>query len=102
MSRWKELEKAVKDFLDIKGIKFIRVEIYRCPKCHMVFNTQAADMPDFLCLYPMLAIECKTGTGRLSAGQKETLSLLERSGADVIVLKDTIDELIEYFEGKEQ
>ena len=101
MKRSKQLEKAVKDFLDVKGIKYHRVEIYRCPKCHMVFNTQAADMPDFLCLYPLVAIECKTGTGRLSEGQKETLSLLERSGVDVIVLRDTIDELIEYFEGKE-
>jgi len=101
MKRSKQLEKAVKDFLDVKGIKYHRVEIYRCPKCHMVFNTQAADMPDFLCLYPLVAIECKTGTGRLSEGQKETLSLLERSGVDVIVLHDTIDELIEYFEGKE-
>jgi len=102
MSRWQQLEKAVKDFLDVKGIKYIRVDSYRCFHCGQVQNAQAAGMPDFLCLYPLVAIECKTGTGRLSGGQKETLSLLERSGVDVIVLHDTIDELIEYFEGKEQ
>jgi len=88
--------------LEFKRIKYIRVDNYRCFRCGQVQNAQAAGLPDFLCLTsPLLCIECKTGTGRLSAVQKETLILLERSGVDVIVLRDTIDELIEYFEWKE-
>jgi len=100
VKRSKEFENAVKEYLDIKGIEYIRVDNYRCYKCGTIQNSQASGFPDFLCLHPLVAIECKTGTGRLTKKQTEVLMLLELSGVDVIVLRDTLDDLIKYFENK--
>jgi predicted Holliday junction resolvase-like endonuclease len=45
-----------------------------------------------------VAIECKTGTGKLSPDQKKVRDAMIKSGIKYIVVRDNIDELIKYFE----
>ena len=100
MTRAQELEQAVKNLLDYLNIRYMRVENYVCYKCHTVQNSEAKGWPDFFCLLndmSYLFIECKTGTGRLSPEQKEwkyELSLVPDT--KFMVLRDNVDELIEY------
>jgi len=100
MKRSKALEKAVRDLLDLYGIEYVRVENYRCFKCGQVQNSKASGFPDFLCLSPFFAIECKTGSGRLSPKQKDVKGYFEAAGIDYLVVRDNIDTLIDYLEGK--
>ena len=112
MTRAQELEAAVKKLLDCLNIRYMRVENYVCYKCHTVQNREAKGWPDYFCLVGVeesrskteagsiasyLAIECKTGKGRLSPEQEEWRGLLtNRETTKYIVLKDNVDELIEY------
>lgn len=96
-SRGKELEDAVGNLLDAKGLRYMRVDNYRCFKCGQVQNSKATGHPDFEVYYPHFYIECKTGTGKLSKAQKEVKSLLEKS-AHYIVVRDNIDELVKFLD----
>ena len=98
MTRSKEFEKAVEDLLNLYKIPFVRVSNYRCFKCGQVQNAKASGFPDFFCLNPLFAIECKTGTGRLTKEQKFVKVCLEKNGIKYILLRDTVDELLEYLE----
>ena len=101
MSRAKQLEEAVRKYLDIKGYKYIRVDNYRCFRCGQVQNSSAKGFPDFMVISPLTAIEAKTGRGgKLSAEQKEFRELWEGQGLPYILLRDTVDELLEYFGDK--
>ncbi len=99
MKRWQELEQAVTLLLKAKKIKFIKIDNYRCYKCGTIQNSKAKGWPDFFCyefknIPFLLAIECKTGSGKVAPGQRSTLESLERAGVQTIVLRDTVDELL--------
>lgn len=102
--RAKELENAVSDYLKLNKIPFMRVDNYRCFKCGQVQNKKASGWPDFYCykFKPHLAIECKTGAGKLTPEQIEVKDDLESSGDAYILLHDNIDKLIEFIRGKEK
>lgn len=98
-TRAKELETAVKNLLMSFGYEFHRVDNYRCFKCGQVQNSGAKGFPDFFCFFPrILAIEVKTGAGRLKPDQIHTKELMERTGIEYIVVKDTVDELLKKLE----
>ncbi|MFO8066852.1 MAG: hypothetical protein R6U11_04640, partial [Bacteroidales bacterium] len=57
--------------------------------------------PDFFIYKPIIfTVECKTGSGRLSKEQKRVKKWLEKGGIDYLVIRDNVDELIEYLEEK--
>ena len=93
--RSKEFENAVAGLLDTLRIPYKRVSSYRCFKCGQVQNSSAAGFPDFLLLDPFIAVECKTGKGRLSNEQKECKAYFDKAGIPWITLHDNLDELIE-------
>ena len=96
MKRSQELEHAVEDYLVVKGYSYLRISNYRCFKCGQVQNAKAKGWPDFFCYSPTLcAIEVKTGKGVLSLEQKEIKAKLELAGIPYIVVRDTVDELLE-------
>ncbi len=99
MKRWKQLEKAVGDLLDLYGIPYIRVDNYVCYSCHTVQNKKASGFPDYFCIDPMFAVEVKTGTGRLSLDQKRVKILMEKK-IDYLVVRDTVDVLLDYIKEK--
>ena len=96
MSKATDLEKAVKKYLTLKGCWFLRIPNYRCFKCGTVMNAPAKGWPDYYIYGPdnTLAVECKTGVGRLNFAQKEIKERLESRGIQYLVLHDTIDELM--------
>ena len=100
MSRATDLEKAVSRYLDLKGYWYLRIGNYRCFKCGQVMNSKASGWPDFFIYGPdnVLAAECKTGRGRLTPLQKEVRERLESSGITYIVVRDTVDKLLETLE----
>ena len=101
MKRSKELENSVKSLLDSLNISYMRVDNYRCFRCGQVQNHKAKGWPDFYCYYPfLLAIECKTGTGKLSKKQKDIRNKLIKSGTPYIVAKDNIDKLLKILKEK--
>ena len=97
MKRSKELENAIADLLDLKGLKYMRVTNYRCFKCGQIQNAKAKGFPDFFCYHPALAIEAKTGTGHLTKEQKKIKELLQESNIPYLVIRD-IQDLITYLE----
>lgn len=95
VKRSKQLEKAVEDLLNLHKLSYHRVSNYRCFKCGQVQNSKAAGFPDFFVYHPyILAIECKTGKGRLSKKQKKVKRKMERSGIEYLVVRDNVDLLI--------
>lgn len=77
---------------------FVRIENYRCFRCGQVQNSKANGFPDFFCYFPrIVAVECKTGTGRLSPAQKAVRDAMQKTGIDYILVRDNIDELLKYF-----
>lgn len=97
MKRWQEFEKAVENLLLYYKCEFIKITNYRCFRCGQVQNSKAANVPDFFIYYPkVFAVECKTGKGALTEGQKKTKEKMEKAGIPYILLRDTTDELIEY------
>jgi len=101
MRRDKELEDAVEHLLILKKYKYIRVSNYRCFRCGQVQNSKAKGLPDFYIYSPIhFAVECKTGTGKLTKEQKDVRNDILISGDDYLVVRDTVDELISYLEKK--
>lgn len=92
-NRSKQLESAVTNYLKYNNIPFLRIDNYRCFKCGQVQNGKAKGFPDFFCYTKNLAIECKTGTGRLTTEQKVIKEQMEESGIEYLVLRDNIDQL---------
>ena len=98
MNRATALEYAVANLLSHLNMSYQRVENYSCYKCHTVQNKESKGWPDFFVYHPqLLAIECKTGTGRLTAEQKEIAAKLSKSGIKYLVVRDTVDTLILHF-----
>jgi len=96
--RGRGLEQAVEKYLRLRKIMFVRIENYRCFRCGQVQNSKANGFPDFFCYYPrIVAIECKTGAGRLSEIQKTVRDAMIKAGIDYILVRDNIDELLKYF-----
>jgi hypothetical protein len=96
--RHKELEEAVEMYADLNHIEYHKVENYRCFKCGQVQNSKAKGAPDFIFFYPfILALEIKTGSGRLTADQRNFKVKWEHS-ADYLLLRDTIDDFVAYVE----
>jgi len=93
MKRWKELEIAVQQYLEAKHIPYFRVSNYRCFKCGQIQNSQAKGFPDFMIFTDtgIVALECKTGKGKLTSEQKYYQNLFP----EYIVIRDTIDALLE-------
>lgn len=100
MKRSKELENAVTDLLNLLEIPYIRIDNYRCFKCGQVQNSRAKGFPDFYCYTINLAIECKTGAGRLTKEQEVIKAQMEGAGIRYIVLKNNVDELLKYFKNR--
>lgn len=95
----KDLEDAVKDFLNLHNCEYQRVTNYRCFNCGQVQNAASKGWPDYFVYKPfILAIECKAGNSRLSKDQKKVKRWLEKGGIDYIVVRNTVDRLISYFE----
>ena len=95
MKRWQQLEKAVADYLTLKKCSFFRVDHYRCFRCGQILNSRAKGFPDFLVYSPkIVAIEVKTGKGRLSLAQKDTGLKMSLSGVEFVVVRDNIDNLM--------
>jgi len=93
--RSKELEKAVASYLTLKKYKYMRVDNYRCFRCGQVQNSKAKGWPDFFVYSPVVfAVECKTGSGRLTKEQEVVKADLESSGIKYIICRDNIDELL--------
>jgi len=95
--RARELEEAVRRMLTILKFEFMRVDNYRCFRCGQVQNSQATGFPDFFIYYPwVFAVECKTGSGRLTKKQKEISEKLKMQGIDYITVRDNVDALFTY------
>lgn len=95
MRRAKQLEEAVRDYLDIKRIPYVRVDNYRCYKCGTIQNSAATGFPDFMIVKPLTAVEVKTGKGKLSPEQIIFKTLWEDQGLPYILVRDNIDSLME-------
>ena len=99
MNRAKELERAVERTLHAFSLKFLRIENYRCFRCGQVQNSKAKGFPDFYVYYPFqLAIEVKTGKGKLTKEQKQVKVHMELAGVKYLVVRDTIDDLLKILE----
>lgn len=97
MSRAKELENATEKILKLAKASYQRVTNYRCFKCGQVQNSQSKGWPDFFCYDPILiAIECKTGAGRLTPEQIRIRISLENRGIPYLVVRDNVDVLVEF------
>ena len=93
-----EFEEAVEKLLNLLNLSWMRVSNYRCFKCGQVQNAPARGWPDFFIYHPiLLAIECKTGGGQISAAQHEVIYKLKASGIKTIIARDNIDPLVDYF-----
>ena len=96
MQRWKQLENAVEKYLKLKKYSFLRIENYRCFKCGQVQNSKAKGFPDFFIYSPVvIAVEVKTGKGRLTGEQKDIALKMESAGIKYIIVRDNIDKLME-------
>jgi len=100
LKRSKALEKAVAELLALKKIPFVRFQYY-CYKCKTALPSKKG-WPDYFCWllqpdgsYQELAIECKTGKGRLTKEQREVKEYMEKSGVKYIELRDNLDLLLE-------
>jgi hypothetical protein len=94
--RHKQLENAVEQFAKLHKLEYRKTENYRCFKCGQVQNRKAKGFPDFLFFYPfILALEVKTGSGRLTKEQKD-FKLKWEHNADYLLLRDTIDDFVKY------
>ena len=100
MKRWQELESAVVQLLTVCRLRYWRVKNYRCFRCGQVQNSEAKNYPDFFIPEFHLFIECKTGSGQLTTGQKSTISELEKYGYQVIILKDNVDKFLQFLKKK--
>ena len=97
--RSKQFEQAVANLLLFHNFHYLRIENYRCFKCGQVQNRKATGWPDFFVYDPvLLAIECKTGTGKMTQEQLYIREKLINRGVEYIVLRDTVDELIAWIE----
>jgi len=101
MSRIKDLEAAVGKWLDWQHFSYLRISNYRCFKCGQVQNSKAKGWPDYFVYNPvLLAIECKTGKGKLSQDQKRIKGLMEDVGITYIVVRDNVNALLEWADGR--
>jgi len=99
VDRGKELESAVRQYLDLKRIKYISSsnQRARCPDCARFFNVPTEGW-DFFCFSPVDAlcvIECKAGDGALSKSQKEWRERCEKLGIPYYVVRKNVDVLLE-------
>ena len=93
-----EFEEAVEKLLNCLNLSWMRVSNYRCFRCGQIMNAPAKGWPDFFIYHPiLLAIECKTGGGQISAVQHEVIYKLKASGIKTIIARDNIDPLLDYF-----
>jgi hypothetical protein len=95
--RGKQFEGVVRKYLSLNNIPFCEFD-YRCRKCGTIMNSGASGLPDFLCFKPLVGIECKTGSGRLSKSQKNMKKIFENADVPYIVARDNIDTVVEFFE----
>lgn len=99
MKRWKELEIATADLLKLYKLYYLNITNYRCFKCGQVQNSKAKGFPDFHIPSLSLYIECKSGKGKLSKEQESVReSILSNPDNRYILLRDTVDDLIEYLQ----
>lgn len=98
MNRAKQFESAIRKLLKVKAIPYWRIDTYFCPKCKTVLNPDMAGFPDFFLLDPFVAVEAKTGTGRLNKNQKKCKKILEEQGVEYITVRDNVDDLIIHIE----
>ena len=98
MNRAIDLEYAVEDLLFHLNLSYQRVSNYRCFKCGQVQNSKSKGWPDFFVYHPrLLAIECKTGAGKLTKEQKVIAVKLSEMGVKYLIVHDTVDTLIIHF-----
>lgn len=97
--RSKQLEDAIEQWLKWKHFAYLRISNYRCYKCGAIGNSKAKGWPDFFVYSPFqLAIEAKTGRGKLTADQERVRDLMEDAGIEYIEVRDNIDSLLDWDE----
>jgi len=97
VSRAKDLETAVRKYLDLKGCKYIssKNQTVKCYKCNAYQQVRTQGF-DFLVFWPEVHfIEVKTGAGKLSPAQKEYRAAADKVGIPYTVVHDTIDVLLD-------
>jgi len=99
MNRPKELEDAVRKFLDLKNCQYISsknqtVRCYKCG-CFQKVRTQGFDFFVYAPLNRLCFIECKTGKSRLTKPQEAAKAIAEQENIPYIVVRDTVDELVD-------
>jgi hypothetical protein len=97
--RARELERAVENYLKVTGASFITSsnQHARCPKCGQMFRVPTEGW-DFFVFHPfnrMGFIECKTGKSQLTKSQKEWKSRCKDIRVPYLVVRDSVDALIE-------
>ena len=99
VNRGKELEQAVKQYLDLKGYKYISSsnQRARCPDCGRFFNvpSEGWDVFVFWPIGNLGVIECKANDGALSKSQKEWQERCKKWGIPYIVVRRNLDALID-------
>ena len=90
------LVRSCKDLLAARKIPHWQINTMGVPLANGGFRpSPCVGVSDILAVLPpsgrMLAVECKTGTGRLTPAQQKFLSEVERSGGIACVARDVLD-----------
>lgn len=100
MSRSKDLEKAVKDVLDLHGCLYVYSgnQTVKCRKCG-TFQKARTTGWDFLVYRPahlVCKIEVKTGSGKLTGAQKKDREKSKHDGTPYLEIRDAVSGLLEW------
>lgn len=101
ISTEKETQKAILEYLDVRGIFHYRQNSGAYKAAHggfIRYGTKGA--PDIVAVFrgKYIGIEVKDIKGRLNDNQKDFCKLLEAAGGIYMIARD-IDDVIHYFEG---
>lgn len=101
MNRGKSLERAVAQLLDLMHLPYMRVDIYRCPKCGFVGNVKAKGAADFIVMVSgtpgkLIGLECKEGTGRQTPDQRAWENAWTDAGGEYVLVHQA-DSVLEIF-----
>lgn len=102
MTRAQQLEKAVADLLATTHHPVWRVSNYRCFRCGQVQNASARGLPDFLVPGMCLAVECKTGKGRITPEQAMFRDEWQTMRGTYIEARDNVDAVIAFLETRKK
>lgn len=102
ISTEKETQKAILQYLDIRGIFHYRQNSGAFKAAHGGFiRFGAKGAPDIVCVFKgqYIGIEVKDVKGKLNDNQKEFQKKLEEAGGEYLVARD-VDDIVKYFEAE--